>query len=125
MIEQIRNIFIEEVTQQLYEIEADLKTSAAQSNNQAVVEKVFLIMHSIKGSGPMVGFHVLPHFTMPVEKAYAKIRKGELSVSAEIIDKTNDLVRLIIDALNSKTDKNLAEVDEKEELLNFFRNLCS
>jgi chemotaxis protein histidine kinase CheA len=125
MIERIRDLFIEETTQQLSTIELLLNNPIDGNIHESVVEKVFHAMHSIKGAAPMVGFNSLPLIAAPVEKAFAKIRKGELAVSDEIIRHTNTIIRIFIDALNSKSDTGISEGHEKTELVNFFKNLSS
>ncbi|MBN2166583.1 MAG: Hpt domain-containing protein [Marinilabiliaceae bacterium] len=125
MIEKIRNIFREETAQQLENLENSLKSHLNGEKGKIDVEKIFLAMHSIKGAGPMVGFNSLPKITMPVEKAYDKIRRGELSISDELIQKTNCIVRLIIDALQLNSDLHLADGENEDELINFFKNLYS
>lgn len=124
MIEKIRNIFIEETTQQLELIE-ELLVVEKGDYSDSVVDEIFRAMHSIKGAGPMVGFNILPNVTMPVEKTYARIRKGELNISDELVQKTNSVVRLIINALESNSDMHLAEKNNEDELLIFFNNLSS
>lgn len=125
MIEKIRDLFIEEASLQLLTIESLLENHTKGVLKDDVIEKVFLAMHSIKGAGPMVGFNSLPIVTAPVEKVFARIRKGEINISDELIVKTNSVVRLIIDALKSNSDKHIAEGDDKEELINYFKNLSS
>lgn len=125
MIEKVRNIFIEETTEQLSTLESLLENHSGEQEHNSIVEKVFLVMHSIKGAGPMVGFNTLPTMAIPVEKAFGKIRKGELNVSKELIHKTNSAVRLIIEALQSNSDLHLNDGNDIKELVNFFKNFNS
>jgi two-component system, chemotaxis family, sensor kinase CheA len=125
MIEKIRDLFIEEATLQLSTIESLLESHTKGILKDDLVEKVFFAMHSIKGAGPMVGFTSLPFVTAPVEKVFARIRKGEINISDELVVKTNSVVRLVIDALKSNSDNHIAEGDDKEELINYFKNLSS
>lgn len=123
MIEQIQHIFIQETTQQLSAIQASLDSNGDVLIDEGMIEKIFLVMHSIKGSGPMFGFPQMPQATLYVEHAYAKIRKGELLLSAELIENTNHIVRILIDALNKKSDEHI--LLEREDLITYFKGLCS
>jgi two-component system chemotaxis sensor kinase CheA len=123
MIERIQHIFIEETTQQLTLIESLLDSNNAIEIDADMIEKIFLVMHTIKGSGPMFGFSQLPLATHPVEKAFAKVRNGELGLSDELISRTNHVVKILIDALNKKSDALLLQ--DKDELINYFNELCS
>ena len=125
MKEAIRNIFIEETTQQLNSLGLLLKDFFNGNDNDSIVEKVFLAMHSIKGAGPMVGFNYLPDVVIPVEKTYARIRKGELDISEELMEKTDGIIKLLINVLKSNSDNHLNNDLSHLELLNFFKNLNS
>lgn len=123
MIEQIRNLFIQEVTRQIDTIEKELNSTVIVEFDKNLVEKVFHTMHNIKGSGPMVGFHFLPIVAMPAEKTFDRIRKGELPFSPEVKDKTNDLLKLMREILANNCDKSLSEGENQTELVNFFKQL--
>lgn len=123
MIEQIRNLFIQEVTRQIDTIEKEMNATPFVEFNKDLVEKVFHTMHNIKGSAPMVGFHFLPTVAMPAEKTFDRIRKGELPFSLEVKDKTNDLLKLVREVLENNCDKSLSEGDKQTELVNFFKQL--
>ncbi len=125
MTEEIRNIFITETSGQLATISDMLDSDETISNEGGIVEKVFLTMHSIKGSSPMFGFQYLPLLALPVEKTFAKVRKGELAISSELLDNTHCMVRHLQTALQQKSDIDLIEVSAKDEAMRYFKNLCS
>ncbi len=125
MTEEIRNIFIAEATDQLASIELLIDNQPNDPAQDAFVEKVFFTMHSIKGSSPMFGFNNMPLMALPVEKTFAKIRKGELFLSQELLYKTHCIIKHLQQALHEKTDLHLVQISEKDEAVNYFKNLCS
>lgn len=124
MMESIKKIFVAETTEQLTAISAMLDNAPLMLLTKDVAEKIFLAMHTIKGSGPMFGFHNLPTVSVPIEKTFAKIKTGQMPFSKEIGDKTLDAVNVMLDALNRNSDDHLPSEMEKTDLLNFFKEIC-
>lgn len=125
MTEEIRNIFIAEASEQLSTIDLLIDGQTIIVEPDALIEKVFLTMHSIKGSSPMFGFKNLPIMALPVEKTFAKIRKGELQLSAELLIRTHCIVKHLQQALHAKSDLHLVQISEQDDALKYFKNLCS
>ncbi len=125
MTEEIRNIFIAEASEQLSTIELLLDGQTIVAEPDTFIEKVFLTMHSIKGSSPMFEFKNLPLMALPVEKTFAKIRKGELQLSPELLFRTHCIVKHLQQALHAKSDLHLVQISEQDDAVNYFKNLCS
>ena len=125
MTEEIRNIFIAEASEQLSTIDLLLDGQTIVAEPDTFIEKVFLTMHSIKGSSPMFGFKNLPLMALPVEKTFAKIRRGELQLSPELLFRTHCIVKHLQQALHAKSDLHLVQISEQDDAVNYFKNLCS
>ena len=124
MIESIRKIFVEETSGQLISISEVLDNTPDFLLTPEVAEKIFLAMHSIKGSGPMFGFYNLPLVSLPVEKTFAKIKDSQMDFTPEIITKTSDVIKVMLEALKCNSDEHLPLEIEKTDLLDFFKEIC-
>lgn len=95
--------FIEEATDSILDLEKALLDLELSPNNQELIEKVFRIMHSLKGGGAMFGFIKLSEFTHYLESAYEKVRDGKLAVTSRLLSYTFESIDLLRDLLD--TDK--------------------
>ena len=81
-------LFVEEAVELLAAIEAPLMELENDPSKSDLVNEVFRILHTIKGSGSMFGFDEIASFTHNLETTYDRIRNGELEVTPEIIELT-------------------------------------
>lgn len=125
MIDSIRKIFVEETSGNLSHISQVLANAQPLEMPKEVIEKVFLTMHTIKGSAPMFGFGNLPMVSLPVEKTFARLKNGQMQFSPEIGERTKDAINIILDALNRNSDDHLPETMQNSDLVNFFTGICS
>ncbi|MBX9702932.1 MAG: Hpt domain-containing protein, partial [Silvanigrellaceae bacterium] len=70
---------IEKLSQSLLELESD-------PNNKEAIESIFRNAHTIKGTAGMFGFNAIEKLTHIMENLFDKIRKGNITVSAPLID---------------------------------------
>jgi two-component system chemotaxis sensor kinase CheA len=99
--------FIEEAKELLLQLEDDLIELEKTPSNIEIVNNVFRVMHSLKGSAGMLGFKNIQDLTHEYESIYVKIRDGGLPVDSEIIDitlKGRDLIFKILDGVNPNED---------------------
>jgi two-component system chemotaxis sensor kinase CheA len=80
--------FIEEVKDLLLQLEDDLIGLEKNPQNTEIINNIFRVMHTLKGSAGMVGFKNIQDFTHEFESVYEQIREGKLEVDSEIIDIT-------------------------------------
>ncbi|OGR01411.1 MAG: chemotaxis protein CheA [Deltaproteobacteria bacterium RIFOXYD12_FULL_50_9] len=81
-------IFREEATELLAELEEALLELESRPEDLALVSRVFRAMHTIKGSGAMFGFDRIADFTHHVETVFDKVRNGVVPVTAGLINQT-------------------------------------
>lgn len=83
-----REVFRIEATDLLRELEAALLELEADSANPALINRVFRVMHTLKGSGATSGFQELSDFLHKVEDVYNAARESRLQVNSRVIDLT-------------------------------------
>ncbi len=123
MINKIRHIFVEEIFNELQSLKKELAVGSSFQMAKQTVEKVHRTMHTINGSAPMFGYNHLTEIALPVETVYRKLCDGRIELSNLIIDKTKDVVSLILEVLSSENDR-LQSFDKDEQMLiHFFNNI--
>ena len=88
--------FIEESSEQLEIIEQELLKLEINSQDEEVLEEVFRIAHSLKGSSSMMGFRNMTKLTHSLENILQKVKEKEIKVTTEIIDilfKSLDMIK--------------------------------
>ncbi len=121
--------FIEEARELLLQLEDDLISLEKSPDNGEIINNIFRVMHTLKGSAGMVGFKNIQDVTHEFEGIYEKVREGKLNVNADIIDFTlkgkdlilsmmngdydqkasSDLVSSIMDTINAKRDRSTGQ----------------
>ncbi|MBN1145352.1 MAG: chemotaxis protein CheA [Bacteroidales bacterium] len=101
--------FIEEVKELLLQLEDDLITLENNPGNPEIVNNIFRVMHTLKGSAGMVGYKNIQDLTHEFENTYEQIREGKLQVNSDIIDITLKAKDLILVMLAGEADDSAAE----------------
>jgi two-component system chemotaxis sensor kinase CheA len=87
-MDNFRKKFIEEASEHINELEKALLILERDPENKELVEKVFRVMHSLKGGGAMFGFDKISEFTHNLENVYDLVRNGQMYVSKDLLDVT-------------------------------------
>ncbi|GAO28451.1 chemotaxis protein CheA [Geofilum rubicundum] len=98
--ENFQSRFVEEALDNINELESTLLELDLSPNDKELLEKVFRIMHSLKGGGGMFGFELLSEFSHHMENIYDKIRSGQLAVSSKLLSLTFQSVDILRDLVN-------------------------
>ncbi|SDY79297.1 chemotaxis protein CheA [Citreimonas salinaria] len=77
--------FIQEASEILEGLDVTLLELEASPTDSARIDAVFRALHTLKGSGAMFGFTALSKFLHHFENAFDRIRSGEGTVSADLI----------------------------------------
>ncbi len=85
MLDQQKELYKEEASELLAELEDSLLELEESPEDLELVAKVFRTMHTIKGSGAMFGFDDIASFTHEVETIYDMVRNGEVMVTKELV----------------------------------------
>ncbi|MEC9408417.1 MAG: chemotaxis protein CheA [Pseudomonadota bacterium] len=99
--------FRQETADLLEDLEAALLEMEDAPEDMSLVDRAFRAMHTIKGSGAMFGFDAVSSFTHHLEDAFDQVRRGELSISQELISiglDSRDHIRTLIDTNTEHPD---------------------
>ena len=114
-MEEFKKKFIEDAKELVNELETTLLELEKAMTNKQIIEKVFRVMHTLKGTASMYGFDKVGEITHALENVYDEIRAGKLLLDDEILQNTFISVDLINYLLNSedKLDDNLQKEFER------------
>jgi len=87
-LDQLKLTFREEANDILADLESALLELNENRGDLELVARVFRAMHTLKGSGAMVGFEQLASFTHELETAFDEVRNGRVAITDELIDLT-------------------------------------
>ena len=93
---QFQGVFFEEATEHLAEMESLLVRMDLAAPVRESLDAVFRAAHSIKGGSGMFGFTDMTTLTHELESLLDRVRKGELALTAIMVDvllKSSDLLR--------------------------------
>jgi two-component system chemotaxis sensor kinase CheA len=97
-------------------IELEKKASGSSSIDQALINSIFRLFHSLKGTSSFLDLHTVTSVTHEAETLLDMFRKGKASVKPAHVDlmcKTNDFIRKIFDSLETTlTDADFEEDSE-------------
>lgn len=85
---ELRQKYIEEVTEMLVDMEQDILSLDETKPNQENLQKIFRAMHTIKGTSGMYGFNEIESFTHRLENIYDEIIEGKLKLNSRIVELT-------------------------------------
>lgn len=80
--------FKEEVKEYFERLESGLLLLEQDPKNHQVVDEIFRIMHSLKGSGGMFGFDLLSDVTHDLESLYEIFKSRKVAMNSEVINFT-------------------------------------
>ncbi len=98
-IDQLRGSFVEETRDLINELEDILLSTEIDSVTAEVIDQIFRSIHTIKGSGGMLGFDKVLAVTHDLEDIYDRVRSKELSFSGELKDislETIDVLKTLL-----------------------------
>jgi two-component system chemotaxis sensor kinase CheA len=84
----LKQSFREESREILVDLESALLDLNEHRDDAELVARVFRAMHTLKGSGAMVGLDELAAFTHHLETAFDEVRAGRLQIDSGMIDLT-------------------------------------
>jgi two-component system chemotaxis sensor kinase CheA len=80
--------FKEEVKEYFERLESGLLLLEQEPRNQQVIDEIFRIMHSIKGTGGMFGFDLLSDVTHDLESLYEIFKSKKAQINSDVISFT-------------------------------------
>jgi two-component system chemotaxis sensor kinase CheA len=109
-MQELINTFLEEASDLISELEEALLTLETNPQDMDAINRVFRVMHTLKGSGSMFGYESVSNFTHTLENLYEKIRGGDMNVSTEIFNitlKSLDHIKALFEAKGNPSEEEL------------------
>ena len=113
-----REIFRIEAAELLTELEAALLELESDPANQALINRVFRVMHTLKGSGATSGFQDLSDFLHKVEDVFNAARESRLQINSQVIDLTLKLADAVTRYLAASPDDATSVLEGSRDELN-------
>ncbi len=107
-MDKFQQRFIDEAGEYFEKLELILLSLESDFSQKELIEEVFRVMHSLKGSGAMFGFTHLSEATHDLESLYDMIRAGEFNLGSSVISFTFESIDLL---------KKLLKLNVEEDVL--------
>ncbi|NLD36372.1 MAG: hypothetical protein GX654_05820, partial [Desulfatiglans sp.] len=117
------DIFRQEADELLFEIEEAVLEIEENPDDIEAINRIFRAVHTIKGSGGMLGFTKVAQFTHVLETVLDRLREGDLPVTKDLINlilRSRDHVKSLID---STSGAGAIDPDQEEILLTQLNDL--
>ncbi len=117
--------FVIEAEELLEKLDADLVDLEKTPDDLNLINEIFRSAHTIKGTAGFLGFNNMARLTHAAEDILNRMRKGNLAVSAEIMDAilaTVDILGTMLDSIRENGKEGDAEVDGLIATLNELNN---
>lgn len=112
-MEKFQQRFIDEAHEYFDRLESGLLSLEKNFFDQQLIDEVFRIMHSLKGSGAMFGFDLLSEVTHDLESLYEMIRNQEIELDSKIVSFTLTIVDELRQLLVLNPDDSVRELANK------------
>jgi two-component system chemotaxis sensor kinase CheA len=91
-IQELLEDFLVEAFEMIEEMDQDLVELESNPDDLELLNKIFRVAHTIKGSGSFLNLDKLTYLTHHMETLLDKARKGEVAITPEIMDVTLESV---------------------------------
>jgi len=112
-IQELLEDFLIEAFEMIEELDQDLIELENNPDDLDLLNKIFRVAHTIKGSSGFLNFEKLAHLTHHMEAVLDKARKGELKITPEIMDvilESIDLMKAILEYIRDNGDDSSPDV---------------
>lgn len=122
MLEQFKQLFIEEVIDLLNNLEKSLLILEKNHEDKELIREVFRIMHTIKGSAGMYDLKKTVEVTHKLESIYASIRDNKSVLTPQILTLTFQSIDFIRELI-TKDSENSADIFKINDFINQVQNV--
>ncbi|TLD87525.1 chemotaxis protein CheW [Helicobacter sp. MIT 05-5294] len=109
-MQEILEDFLIEAFEMVEQLDQDLVELENNPDDLDLLNRIFRVAHTVKGSGSFLNFSVLTHLTHHMEDVLNKARHGELAITPDIMDvvlESIDFMKKLLNAIrDSGTDAN-------------------
>lgn len=115
-MQEILEDFLIEAFEMIEQLDQDLIELENNPKDLDLLNRIFRVAHTIKGSGSFLNFSVLTTLTHNMEDVLNKARRGELDITPDIMDvvlESIDLMKSILAAIrDTGSDNNGIEIED-------------
>ena len=124
-MQEILEDFLVEAFELIEQIDHDLVELELRPNDLDLLNRIFRVAHTVKGSSSFLNFNVLTTLTHHMEDVLNKARRGELSITPEVMDvvlESVDLMKSLLHCIkdngnDTATDIQIEGICKKLELV--------
>ena len=125
-MQEIIEDFLVESFEMIDQLDQDLIELENNPKDLDLLNRIFRVAHTIKGSSSFLGFDVLTRLTHNMEDVLNKARKGDLEITHEVMDvilESVDLMKALLEAIkDSGSDDRGIEIDNTVKKLEAVSN---
>ncbi|ENN5840706.1 Hpt domain-containing protein, partial [Campylobacter lari] len=103
-IQEILEDFLVEAFELVEQIDHDLVELEANPEDLELLNRIFRVAHTVKGSSSFLNFDVLTKLTHHMEDVLNKARHNELKITPEVMDVVLESIDMMKTLLNSIRD---------------------
>jgi len=111
-MQEIMEDFLVEAFEMIEQLDQDLVELESNPDDLDLLNKIFRVAHTIKGSGSFLNLDVLTRLTHHMEDILNKARKGELRITPEIMDVILESVDMMKALLENIRDEGTDVTDD-------------
>jgi two-component system chemotaxis sensor kinase CheA len=111
-MQEILEDFLIEAFEMIEQLDQDLVELESRPDDLDLLNKIFRVAHTIKGSGSFLNLDILTRLTHHMEDVLNKARKGELKITPDIMDVILESVDMMKALLENIRDNGTDETDD-------------
>ena len=115
-MKEIMEDFLIEAFELIEQIDHDLVELEANPEDLELLNRIFRVAHTVKGSSSFLNFDVLTELTHHMEDVLNKARKGELKITPDIMDvvlESVDMMKGLLESIRDNGSDSAAGIDIK------------
>lgn len=116
-MEQFKKIFINDATELINDLEAAALAFENHPEDSEIIDRIFRVMHTLKGSSTMFGFDVISQYTHDLENIFDLLRDKKIKANANLIEITFQSIDHLKDLLNNPQLNNKKIKQQHNDLL--------
>ena len=116
-IQEILEDFLVEAFELIEQLDQNLVELEARPEDKELLNSIFRVAHTIKGSSSFLNFDVLTHLTHHMEDVLNKARHGELKLTHHVMDvvlESIDLMKALLHAIRDNGNDTSVGIDIKD-----------
>ncbi len=112
--QEIMEDFLIEANELVEQMDQDLVELEHNPEDLELLNRIFRVAHTVKGSGSFLGFDVLTELTHHMEDVLNKARREEVKITPEIMDtilQSVDMMKVLLDSIREHGDDTHSGLD--------------